>query len=88
MKKTSKYISLAIILLLSYTSDHARSLNTEKSSIKENMEFAAKQYNLMMKTPAQGKEERHNCLTAGARMAQFLNYCRYCVQDISCQKYL
>lgn len=29
---------------------------TEKSFIQENMEFAAKQYQLMLKTPAQGKE--------------------------------
>lgn len=34
----------------------AQSVEEEKSFIKENMEFAAQQYGLMMKTPAQGKE--------------------------------
>lgn len=45
---------------------------TEKSFIQENMEFAAKQYQLMLKTPAQGKRGKVSCLTACARMAQFL----------------
>lgn len=56
MNKTKKHIGLAMALLFSCASVHAQSSdNTEREFIKENMEFASKQYNLMLKTPAQGK---------------------------------
>ena len=34
----------------------AHAQDTEKAFIKENMNFAAEQYRLMLKTPAQGKD--------------------------------
>ena len=42
-------------LAYSLTAAQAQTLQAEKAFIKENMEFATKQYSLMMQTPAQGK---------------------------------
>ena len=42
-------------LAYSLTTAQAQTLQEEKAFIKENMEFASKQYELMMQTPAQGK---------------------------------
>lgn len=42
-------------LACSLTTTQAQTLQAEKAFIKENMEFATKQYSLMMQTPAQGK---------------------------------
>ena len=50
-----KNIGLAAVFLLSYFMGHAQAPNFEKEFIKDNMQFAAKQYELMLKTPAQGK---------------------------------
>lgn len=52
--KSSFIITLLLVLLCSPLC--GQTPEAEKEFIKENMEFAAKQYNLMMKTPAQGKE--------------------------------
>ena len=42
-------------LAYSLTAAQAQTPQAEKAFIKENMEFATKQYSLMMQTPAQGK---------------------------------
>ena len=55
MDKIKKHISLAIILLFFCISSNAQSLNTEKEFVKENIDFAAQQYQLMLKTPSKGK---------------------------------
>lgn len=59
MNKNNK-IKTIVIFSLSYTcilgTPHAQ--NSEKAFIKENMNFAAKQYWLMLKTPMQGKNEK------------------------------
>lgn len=49
-------ISMMLLGLACAIPTMAQSVEEEKSFIKENMEFAAQQYGLMMKTPAQGKE--------------------------------
>lgn len=52
-KKTFTLMLLGAACALSVS---AQSVQEEKAFIKENMEFAAQQYGLMMKTPGQGKE--------------------------------
>lgn len=49
-------ISLMVTLLFTCALGNTRAQETEKAFIKENMEFAARQCKLMLKTPAQGKE--------------------------------
>ena len=53
----SKLITTSLSLLLCFPA-FSQKTEAEKSFIQENMEFAAKQYHLMMKTPAQGKENK------------------------------
>lgn len=53
-KKTIR--SLAAALLLSAMAGQVNAQTSEQEFIRENMEFAAKQYALMLKTPPQGKD--------------------------------
>lgn len=50
-----KTFGLFTAILFSCVTSNVQAQNSEKEFIKENMEFAAKQYNLMLKTPSQGK---------------------------------
>ena len=50
-KKTILTIALSFCAL-----GFSQAQDVEKTFIRENMEFAARQYELMLKTPAQGKE--------------------------------
>lgn len=50
----SKFVTTTLLLILCFPA-FSQTVEAEKTFIKENMEFAAKQYNLMLKTPAQGK---------------------------------
>lgn len=50
-KKTILTIALSFCAL-----GFSQAQDVEKTFIRENMEFAAQQYELMLKTPAQGKE--------------------------------
>lgn len=54
IKKMKEKLIIAIFIMSATSNIVAQ--NDEHSFIKENMEFAAKQCKLMMKTPAQGKE--------------------------------
>lgn len=54
-------------LAYSLTAAQAQTPQAEKAFIKENMEFATKQYSLMMQTPAQGKMEKLSCHTVYAK---------------------
>lgn len=49
-------LTTTVCSLLLGTQLMAQSVDEEKAFIKENMEFASKQYSLMMQTPPQGKE--------------------------------
>ena len=53
---TSKRWIILTALACSLTATQAQTPQAEKAFIKENMEFATKQYSLMMQTPAQGKD--------------------------------
>lgn len=56
MKITKMKEKLIIAIFIMSATSNIVAQNDEHSFIKENMEFAAKQCKLMMKTPAQGKE--------------------------------
>lgn len=51
-----KHLVTAILLGALSLPTFSQTKESEKAFIQENMEFAAKQYGLMLKTPAQGKE--------------------------------
>ena len=55
MNMIKKTFGLFTAILFSCVTSNVQAQNSEKEFIKENMEFAAKQYNLMLKTPSQGK---------------------------------
>ena len=50
--------TLIATFLVTCALGNTQAQETEKAFIKENMEFASKQYNLMLKTPPQGKDEK------------------------------
>ena len=58
-----KILGLATTLLLTCSIGHVQAQNSEKDFIRENMEFAAKQYNLMLKTPSKGKAVMPHSMT-------------------------
>lgn len=58
-----KTLGLATTLLLTCSIGHVQAQNSEKDFIRENMEFAAKQYNLMLKTPSKGKAVMPHSMT-------------------------
>jgi unsaturated chondroitin disaccharide hydrolase len=55
MNKNNK-VKMIVALCLSCMLGTTHAQDSEKAFIKENMSFAAEQYRLMLKTPAQGKD--------------------------------